>query len=204
LGKEQIPEGPSFDMAATSKRLWQVFGHQVFVDGFFSTDPHPGNIMVDEKTGALGLIDYGQAIEISMEVRVRFARVILAVANGNDAEIAQAMAQCGVRSRYMNTEHIAMVGKFALSNLMPTKELLERAELLDKEDPDIDFMKYDAKFGLLFMSVGMVRGSSMCLLSLDNCPVTMWKDTARSFVERHGSDYPERNPIAMDLHLRKR
>lgn len=38
----------------------RVHGHQIFVDGAFNGDPHPGNILLTPD-GKLGLIDYGQA-----------------------------------------------------------------------------------------------------------------------------------------------
>lgn len=42
----------------------RVHGHQIFVDGAFNGDPHPGNILLTPD-GKLGLIDYGQ---VSMRV----------------------------------------------------------------------------------------------------------------------------------------
>ncbi|CAN0519191.1 unnamed protein product, partial [Ectocarpus sp. 8 AP-2014] len=39
--------------------LFRVHGHQIFVDGAFNGDPHPGNILLTPD-GKLGLIDYGQ------------------------------------------------------------------------------------------------------------------------------------------------
>lgn len=38
----------------------RVHGHQIFVDGAFNGDPHPGNILLTPD-GKLVLIDYGQA-----------------------------------------------------------------------------------------------------------------------------------------------
>lgn len=38
----------------------RVHGHQIFIDGAFNGDPHPGNILLTPD-GKLGLIDYGQA-----------------------------------------------------------------------------------------------------------------------------------------------
>ena len=51
---------------------------QIFVDGFFNGDCHPGNILLLED-GRLGLIDYGQARDLSRENRVKFAELIMAL-----------------------------------------------------------------------------------------------------------------------------
>eukprot|EP00966_Prymnesium_polylepis_P331723 7387294-Prymnesium_polylepis.1 len=47
------------DIGATIKQLCSLLGHQVLVDGLFSSDPHPGNLLI-LPDGRLGLIDFGQ------------------------------------------------------------------------------------------------------------------------------------------------
>eukprot|EP00959_Pyramimonas_sp_CCMP1952_P326512 6834711-Pyramimonas_sp.AAC.1 len=39
--------------------LMEVHAHEIFNDGIFNGDPHPGNILLMDD-GRLGLIDYGQ------------------------------------------------------------------------------------------------------------------------------------------------
>ncbi len=46
------------DIKKVIKNGYQIFLKQVFVDGFFHADPHPGNILV-LKDGRIGLIDFG-------------------------------------------------------------------------------------------------------------------------------------------------
>lgn len=55
-GKAEIPE--MFDARETSSEIVQVFLKQIFIDGFFQADPHPGNIIL-LPTGRIGLIDFG-------------------------------------------------------------------------------------------------------------------------------------------------
>ena len=38
----------------------QVHGHEIFVDGAFNGDPHPGNFLLVQPGNKIGLIDYGQ------------------------------------------------------------------------------------------------------------------------------------------------
>ena len=39
----------------------RIHGEQVFVDGLFNADPHPGNVMLLHGHGdGVGLIDFGQ------------------------------------------------------------------------------------------------------------------------------------------------
>ena len=48
--------------------LCRVHGHQIFFDGLFNGDCHPGNVLLLE-SGKVGLIDYGQAKRLSVEDR---------------------------------------------------------------------------------------------------------------------------------------
>ena len=47
------------------KLLLRVSGHQIFRDGVFNADPHPGNVLL-LPDGRLGLIDYGQVLDHSV------------------------------------------------------------------------------------------------------------------------------------------
>ena len=70
-------------------RLFEVHAHQIFVEGVFNADPHPGNCMIDSATGVITLIDYGQLTEISHKERIAYAYYLLAGETG-DAELSQA------------------------------------------------------------------------------------------------------------------
>lgn len=50
------------NLAEVMDTLLKVHGHQVFVDGCFNADPHPGNILL-LNDGRLGLVDFGQVGE---------------------------------------------------------------------------------------------------------------------------------------------
>ncbi len=51
-------EDPRYDKAALRDRLVETAFKQVFEDGFFHGDPHPGNVLV-LPDGRLGMIDFG-------------------------------------------------------------------------------------------------------------------------------------------------
>ena len=71
------------DIPETVRQLAAVLGQQVLVDGIFSSDPHPGNVML-LPDGRLGLIDFGQAKELSAAQRAVVARTVVAVASGDE------------------------------------------------------------------------------------------------------------------------
>lgn len=75
--------------------LVDVHGHQIFVDGCFNGDAHPGNCL-DVGDGRLGLIDYGQTRRLDDNDRIAFARVIVEVSRGtNTTAIADSMRKSG-------------------------------------------------------------------------------------------------------------
>jgi len=190
---------PRFNMANVSAGIWKVFGHQLFVDGFFSTDPHPGNILVDTRTGALGLIDFGGVLEISLQLRVRYARFLVALANGTDYEVAQAYAQLGVRTRRMSSKLLASLAKFAHGNSTPamTEHMQQLAE---EEGGEPDFEGFDSKFRTMLTSIVMLKGSSMFLgTNSAHYPASMWLDFAHTTLKLHGPSYPQETTIPLDI-----
>ena len=63
----------SADAASRRRRLlYRVHGFQIFEVGAFNADPHAGNILLDENTQTVSLIDYGQLVQISEKDRVAF------------------------------------------------------------------------------------------------------------------------------------
>ncbi|RLN06549.1 hypothetical protein BBJ28_00024753, partial [Nothophytophthora sp. Chile5] len=74
------------------KLIMDVHGYEIFVDGSFNGDPHPGNILLLED-GRLGLIDYGQVKHISREHRVHLAKLIVALAGGSRDEIIEVLTK---------------------------------------------------------------------------------------------------------------
>jgi len=77
------------------KDLYEVHGHQIFQTGFWNADPHAGNVMLDENTGKMGLIDYGQLIEGSYDDRIMMARLIVAGDKRDMETVAKCYAKAG-------------------------------------------------------------------------------------------------------------
>jgi ubiquinone biosynthesis protein len=81
------------DVAYRMADTWMTM---VFRHGFFHSDPHPGNIFVLE-SGALGLVDFGQAGKLSDEDMVRLTRLFVDAATENVDAIPRRLRDLGVR-----------------------------------------------------------------------------------------------------------
>jgi len=80
------------NLGAILRTLSEVHAHQIFADGVFNGDPHPGNILLFED-GRLGLIDYGQVKRWTLPQRQAYAELIVALAEDNRDEIVRAFQQ---------------------------------------------------------------------------------------------------------------
>lgn len=95
--------------------LLDATGHQIFADGLYNGDPHPGNILVLD-CGRLGLIDYGQTRTLTKRDRLALASVVAALGKhhqhqqdhpDNTREISHAMQTLGFRSRGSDDDNMA-------------------------------------------------------------------------------------------------
>jgi len=70
------------NISAIINVLIGVHAHQMFFDGAFNADPHPGNVLL-LPDGRLGLIDYGQVGRLTRQQRLNYAQLVTAVAAGD-------------------------------------------------------------------------------------------------------------------------
>lgn len=98
------------------KLVMDVHGYEIFVDGSFNGDPHPGNILLLDD-GRLGLIDYGQVKHISKEHRLNLARLIVALAEGSRDDIIHVLTHdMGVRTVRNNPYYLEKQARLMIDN----------------------------------------------------------------------------------------
>jgi aarF domain-containing kinase len=103
VGKETLP----INHGRMVDELIDVHGHEIFVDGYFNADPHPGNmLLLDQKTGSprIGLIDYGQVKELSRENIVILSKMMVALQEDNEPEMARLIFEAGYKTKEMRPD----------------------------------------------------------------------------------------------------
>jgi len=178
---------PNFDPVELSRQLWLVHGHQLLIEGMFNTDPHPGNVLVDSK-GNLGLIDFGQVCELDLATRLRFARLVIALASGDEWEIASCNAALGIRTENMSPELLSLHAKmrFGHADILRPQAFDRYAELKTK-DPLL-VSQYSNGIGRAERLVNILRGISFILgVSSSHCVASVWVDMAIDLLRQHGS-----------------
>lgn len=93
------------DPAEVAETLAQVMFDQLFGDGFFHADPHPGNLFVTShpkrpdapgQTWTLTFIDFGMMADIPDKLRDSLRHVLVAIASRDGKGLVEAMGHVGV------------------------------------------------------------------------------------------------------------
>jgi ubiquinone biosynthesis protein len=80
------------DPARVAHDLSQVLMHQVFTQGFFHADPHPGNVLI-LPDGRICFLDYGMVGSLSPTHRERLLDILVGVASQDAGRIAKTLLQ---------------------------------------------------------------------------------------------------------------
>jgi len=80
------------DYAELATVLTQAYLKQICVDGFWHSDPHPGNIFVRDVDGVtqIVLLDFGMVSRITHETQDEIIKLLLALSSNRGTEVAEA------------------------------------------------------------------------------------------------------------------
>lgn len=84
-----------FDRKQLAARIARMVFQQIFVDGLFHADPHPGNIIIlpDE---AIGLIDFGMVGRLTPMMKYHFGSLVIALRSNNTEGLIKAIDGLGI------------------------------------------------------------------------------------------------------------
>jgi ubiquinone biosynthesis protein len=94
---------------ALASVLTQAYLKQICVDGFWHSDPHPGNVFVREVDDEpqIVLLDFGMASRISHEFQDEIIKLLLAISSNRGTEVAATCVRmCEVQERFEPTKFI--------------------------------------------------------------------------------------------------
>lgn len=95
----------SVDLRAVADRLMDAFLVQVFREGVFHADPHPGNILVEED-GTLVFIDLGAVGRLGPGHRAAVLDMLVAAANGAAGDVRRSLASITVFDRRVDVRQL--------------------------------------------------------------------------------------------------
>nr|XP_016501005.1 PREDICTED: uncharacterized protein slr0889-like [Nicotiana tabacum] len=104
LGDEMAKRGISPDgkVAAVAKQnilksLSLAYGQMILRSGFFHADPHPGNILIC-RGAEVALLDYGQVKDLPENLRLGYANLVLAIADGDATRAKESFKELGLNT----------------------------------------------------------------------------------------------------------
>ena len=75
------------DGTALAEELFGAYLKQIFIDGFFHADPHPGNVFITPD-GRIGLLDLGMVDRLGPRLQEQLLQMVLAVSGGRADDAA--------------------------------------------------------------------------------------------------------------------
>ncbi|MHC2999390.1 ABC1 kinase family protein [Microbacterium sp. HJ5] len=140
------------DPAEVASEFATVMFDQLFRDGYFHADPHPGNIFVTPTPGGerpwrLTFVDFGMMGEVPDRLRRDLQQVVIAVASRNGKQLIDSIRDVGVLLPSADTAELerAMTALFARFGGMGFAEL-------QKVDPR-EFQAFATEFGDVIRSL---------------------------------------------------
>jgi ubiquinone biosynthesis protein len=88
-------EKEGYDMADISRKLADNYFKQIFEDGFFHADPHPGNIFINDNR--IAYIDFGMTGTLSTSMKDKFKSFLFGIVSRDVNEMAKAVLKICVQ-----------------------------------------------------------------------------------------------------------
>ncbi|KAF9681394.1 hypothetical protein SADUNF_Sadunf06G0221200 [Salix dunnii] len=115
------------------EEITRAYAHQIYVDGFFNGDPHPGNFLVSrEPPHHPVLLDFGLTKKISSSMKQSLAKMFLATAEGDHVALLSSFAEMGLKLRLDLPEQAMDVTSVFFRASTPANEAAEHVKSLDE------------------------------------------------------------------------
>ncbi|XP_058113531.1 uncharacterized protein LOC131256618 [Magnolia sinica] len=131
LNDHESLEAFGVDKQKIVEEITRAYAHQIYVDGLFNGDPHPGNFLVSKEPPHRPiLLDFGLTKSISSSMKQALAKMFLACAEGDQVALLSAFAEMGLRLRLDLPEQAMEVTGVFFRTSTPAKEALENMKSL--------------------------------------------------------------------------
>lgn len=100
-------EAGNLDRNQIAERLVDFFYEQIFSNGFFHADPHPGNLLV-LADGRIGLVDFGMVGRMSGEMLQSICTWFVSILNRDVDRIVKTYVRMGILGDATNTAALKM------------------------------------------------------------------------------------------------
>ncbi|KAK7845794.1 protein activity of bc1 complex kinase 8 [Quercus suber] len=113
------------------EEITRAYAHQIYVDGYFNGDPHPGNFLASKEPPHRPiLLDFGLTKKLSSPIKQALAKMFLASAEGDHAALLSAFAEMGFKLRLDMPEQAMEMTSVLFRTSSSANESLETMNLL--------------------------------------------------------------------------
>ncbi|MGH7530615.1 MAG: ABC1 kinase family protein [Gemmatimonadales bacterium] len=92
------------DGCALAEELFEAYLQQIFVDGFFHADPHPGNVFLTPDN-RIALLDLGMVARLAPRLQEYLLQIVLAISEGRSDDAADFALKIGeTREHFVEKE----------------------------------------------------------------------------------------------------
>jgi aarF domain-containing kinase len=172
---------PSVNVVDLLETAMKVHGYQIFVNGTFNGDPHPGNLILTPE-GKLGLVDFGQVKRLDEFRLEQIARLITALNEDRKGDIVSIALEMGSRNKYNIPDVIYRLTAFWFDRDTPDvtqgldiHKFLEEMERQDPQEVLCQDLVMVSRCSVMLRSLGLSLG-------LRVRTTDYWKDYAKNFL----------------------
>ncbi|GGD64528.1 ABC1 kinase family protein [Paenibacillus nasutitermitis] len=91
----------NYNTKIIAERFVQSILHQVFIEGFFHADPHPGNLLVLPGE-VVAFIDFGMVGRLTPEMKLHFSNLIIGLMRKKTDVIIKSLLDMGIVTEHVN------------------------------------------------------------------------------------------------------
>ncbi|CAM8920971.1 unnamed protein product [Rhodiola kirilowii] len=194
LGDEMKKRGinPAGKIAAAAKQkilksLTEAYGQMILKTGFFHADPHPGNIMVCNGS-KVALLDYGQVKEMSDDMRLGYAKLVIAIADKDPVLAEESYRELGIKTVYNCEDERGEIVNLAFA-MFDTKLPPGMTQMTPFSDDSsikkIGVQAFPEELFSVLRSIHLLRGLSLGLGINYSCSEE-WRPIAEEVLRRAG------------------
>jgi predicted unusual protein kinase regulating ubiquinone biosynthesis (AarF/ABC1/UbiB family) len=126
----------NIDPKELSERLVTAFCKMILDDGFYHADPHPGNVLVNEK-GEIILLDFGATAQLNDEMRKEIPLLIQHIIRKDTPKIINSLQKMGFLGNDSDSKEVAGKLVEALTNFVQNEIKIDNLNLKDVSIDDI-------------------------------------------------------------------
>ncbi|XP_065849001.1 uncharacterized protein [Euphorbia lathyris] len=134
LNDHESLEAYGVDRQHIVEEITRAYAHQIYIDGFFNGDPHPGNFLVSkEPPNRPILLDFGLTKKISSTLKQALAKMFLASVEGDHVALLSAFTEMGLKLRLDIPDQVMEVTNVFFRQSTPANEAFETAKSLSDQ-----------------------------------------------------------------------